>query len=134
MPKSSEVVNYMSAIKAQVDELELQERAYVEAALNAKKTEECKAEEPEQDALNDSSLSGCSQMNNDDDTIMKDLEDIASDLYADEGFHGSNEFNIGTPSNFDDFSNDHDIEFDNIHDYKLSSKEVPEVGDDEIIY
>lgn len=110
LPTNEEVFDYMTRIKARIDELENQQKAYFAEALKAKAPgankpapEDTKEEtfKDEFEDLNDSSLSGCSQINDDDELIMKDLQDIESEFYANNDLNGSHSFNLGEDDDFD---------------------------------
>lgn len=81
-PSSSQVVKYMTSIKMKIEEFEAQQRAYIEKmhkdkTCKSKTTvEENKDDWCSEENLNDSYLSASSQLKDDDDLIMKDLEEI----------------------------------------------------------
>lgn len=105
IPTNAEVGQYMSQIKAQIDEFECQQQAQIQHS-NTKRVdsaEETKEDylNEEFDILNDSSLSGCSQINDDDEMIMKDLQEIESEFQANNNMNGSNSFNHDEEEDFD---------------------------------
>lgn len=85
-PSGKQVGEYMEAIKVKIEEFEAEQRTLIEKLMksklsaNKKLTEEVKEEISVDENLNDSYLSACSQMKDDDDLIMKDLEEIEKEL------------------------------------------------------
>lgn len=128
MPSQEEVWEYMSTIKAKIDELEAQQQAYYSAAQAqmSTKVEETKEECLEGDNLNDSSLSAGSQFKDDEENIMKDLEDIESEFLGND-LNESNSFNLGEDEfNLDGFSEAEDVDIDNMLDEEVENvKDLP---------
>ena len=98
-PSNSQVVEYMTTIKMKIEEFEAQQRAFIEKMIKAKTCknkasfEEVKEEWYSEDNLSDSYLSESSQLKDDDDQIMKDLEEIEREFgHLDE--KGSSNFNL----------------------------------------
>ena len=111
-PSETQVFKYMSLIKEKIEEFEEEQRIFLQnIAQNKKDQHKIKNEEEcwSEDQLNYSSLSVSSQMKDDEDLIMKDLEEIEKefgDINADLNFRsdfnlGENEFDLGN----DQFSN-----------------------------
>mmetsp|Transcript_20868 Transcript_20868/g.23203 ORF Transcript_20868/g.23203 Transcript_20868/m.23203 type:complete len:313 (+) Transcript_20868:340-1278(+) len=115
MPSNDEVNNYMSATKLQIDEVELRQNAYFNAAQSRiPETKEEVKEEVEGDNLNDSSLSEGSQFKDDEENIMKDLQDIESE-FNDNNLGGSNSFNLGDDDfDLDGLSDAEDVDVDDM--------------------
>ena len=128
MPTQEEVFDYMSAIKTKIDQLEAQQQAYYSAAQAqmSTKTEEKKEEVLEGENLNDSSLSAGSQILDEEENIMKDLEDIESEFLGND-MDQSNSFNLGEDEfNLDGFSEAEDVDVDHIlEDEEEKSKDLP---------
>lgn len=123
MPTDKEVFNYMSAIKAQIDQAEMQQNAcfnLVEAS-SPSKNEESKEEVGEGENLNDSSLSMGSNFKDDEENIMKDLQDIESEFNENNDMDGSNSFNLGEDDfDLDGLSEAEDVDVDNMLEESVS--------------
>ena len=103
MPQNEEVIDYMSQIKAVVEEHEMQQQIWLQQTIDSK-VEESKAPARGDDNLNDSVLSDCSQIKDDDNLIMHDLEEIEKELNENnENF--CDEFDID-----DEFLEDEDLD------------------------
>ena len=84
-PTSSQVNKYMGSIKQKIEEFEMQQRIFIQNIANQKamqnkpKSEEIKEVWSEEN-LDNSWLSASSQMKDDEDQIMKDLEEIEKEF------------------------------------------------------
>ena len=84
-PTSSQVSKYMGSIKQKIEEFEMQQRIFIQNIANQKamqnkpKSEEIKEVWSEEN-LDNSWLSASSQMKDDEDQIMKDLEEIEKEF------------------------------------------------------
>ena len=106
IPTNDQVGNYMAQIKAQIDEFDYQQKAQLAQVLTAKaidRSEDSKEGilNEDVDILNDSVLSGGSKFQDDDELIMKDLQDIESEFQDNNEMNGSNSFNLGEEEEFD---------------------------------
>lgn len=143
-PNPPEVKEYMSHIKSEAEEEEKQEQMCFENTLQTKlatSTSDPKKQiQKSNENSNDSSLSDCSQMNEDDDLqIMSDLQDIENELY--ENWRSNDdeyEFNVDSGQNSYEFNIDENTPEDKEEDLNLQlepqTKDVkPESQQDAII-
>jgi hypothetical protein len=125
MPSNAEVIEYMSAIKNQIDDLEKEQKVFYESVIKAKGTEE-KEENKQKSGSNEessSSLSKDSHFKDDDETIMKDLQDIESEFYENNEMNGSHSFNLGEDEiDFDELSNAEDVDLEKIDEVEMFSE------------
>jgi serine/threonine protein kinase len=102
IPTNGEIKEYMGEIKSRINEFNEQQKDMFAHAIAQKKEE---AKQPslkeDQENLNDSCLSGISQMNNDDDLIMKDLQDIESQFQDHGDLEDNANFTLGEDDHFD---------------------------------
>lgn len=99
IPLKEDVVKYMQEIKDQIDEENSVQKAPSTELVKSKATIE--EQKDEVDDLNDSSLSGLSQMKDDDELIMKDLQDIESEFQDGNSLDGSHAFDLDDAEEFD---------------------------------
>lgn len=127
IPKHSEVLTAMTSIKAKLDEIEDQQKLYIEQMMKQKavavpknRVEEIKQEAQleEQDNLNDSCLSAGSHIQ-DDEAIMKDLQEIEK-KFCNDDMEGNDSFNLEDDEAFDVGS------FTNSKEFDLGDDEAPE--------
>lgn len=141
IPTSEQVAQYMAHIKSQVDEFEAEQQNMVNLAMGTlPKAEESKMPSSNEDGvnLNSSSLSGSSQFNNDDECIMKDLQEIESGFQNNNDMNRSDSFNLGEEDNFDVdwFNNSNEFDLGQDDNGELDIQEKPEdlnLGKDEIL-
>jgi hypothetical protein len=123
MPINTEVAEYMSAIKKQIDDLENEQMAFYDSAakVEAKENKESsKLKSNSNDELNDSSLSGDSLFKDDDEMIMKDLQDIEKKFYENGEMSGIDSLNLGEYEiDFDELSNAEDVDLDKMDEVEM---------------
>lgn len=114
VPTNKEVVLYMNGILQQIKEKESQQQVDFNQTLSqtAQRNENQKeCSKSNEENLNDSSLSWCSQIKDDDELIMSDLQEIEKALYENDRMNEDHhfdleehdEFNLGSFSNSNEF-------------------------------
>ena len=98
-PVNSDVIEYMTQIKATVAQHELDQKVCFDQTLQSKIEESKQAKHG--DGSSDKSLSDCSQIVDDDSLIMSDLQDIEKELYENTDVAGDDSFNIDEHGDID---------------------------------